>query len=819
MSVWKYRSIGKGLAPRRSARPATSARAAASAAIWSAAVEALEDRRLMSVTLASNAAGGGGGNGPSGLAADNVQVTPGVSDDGRYVVFASKASNLVANDTNNKSDIFVKDLQTGTVTLVSSTPAGTSGNGDSGEGTGPDDNGFAISGNGRFVAFASEASDLVANDANGGADLFVKDLQTGAVTLVTVNAAGTGTGSNVNSSLDEGVFGRPAISDDGRFVAFSSDANDLVAGQEVDGAQPDTFVRDTQANTTTQLTRSASGPSAGNGSNVQSISGDGRYVVFVSQDEIVAGQGGAFQQVWLYDTSAKTFALVSVGADGTSRGTGESRSPRISADGRHVVFQSTASNLVTGQVRNPTLIGSDYDLFHRNLNTGQTQLVSRKAGTTTTGGNEGTEPGSISADGKLIAFYSEAGDIAAGVTDTNGKDDAFLFDTTTGALTTLSAKAGGGSTVDMGAVDLGDDAPAISENGKIVVFGSFANDIVEGDGNPISDLFAYDTGAKTTRRLLEGLALPGGADVFSNTERPAVSADGSRIAFVADGIGLPGNDPTSGTVPFAQVYVDQPGGGAGNPGDPDPGNAATIDVVPTITAALPAAVVAGQKAKAAVSVLVTNAGTGLLNGPVTVRLLASQDATAAAGDAEIATVTKKLKLRPGQSKAIKVKVGSFPTVADGDYFVVADVAGGAGVTEGNTSNNQAATTSKVTIAAPFVDLTGATNTPLKAARAGRKSTLVLDVTNAGNTPATGAATVRLTLAPQAGGGSPVTVDVPAKLKIKPGATAKLKLKFVVPADLAAGTYNVSADIDPANAVPEKNEANNAAGPVVLTVLA
>jgi len=794
-------------------RPRRALYAAVSRSIQSirrAAVETLEDRRLMSVSLVSGI-GDTGGNGPSGQAGDE-QTGLSISQDGRYVVFASAASNLVAGDTNGKTDIFVKDLQTGTITLASATPGGAAGNGDSGEAVGSDEEGtgYAISGNGRYVVFASLASDLVANDANNGADLFLRDLQSGVTTLLTVNAAGTGSGSSISTVGEELVYGRPAISDDGRFVAFSTTANDLVAGQENDGPQPDTFVRDTQNNTTVHLTKAFNGgAAAGNGSMTQSISADGRYVVFVSQDQVLENGPNLLEQVYVYDTTNQTRSLVSTNAAGTGGGAGHSTRPRISADGRHVVFQSNAGDLVAGQVRDPGNIGSDYDLFYRNLDTGTTRLISGVAGSATHGGNNGSGPGAISGDGKFIAFYSNADNlVSAGISDDNDADDLFLFDTTANALTLVSAKTGGGSTASQGAVSITSDAPVLSRDGRYLVFESGSSDLVAGDQNPLIEMFVRDNTTGSLRRIFQGVTA-NGVEIFAGAERPAISADGAKLVFISNAFGLPGNTSTS-TLPQPQVYLDTPGSNNPNNGD----NNGTIDIVPALTAALPSAAIAGEKTKASATVAVTNRGTGKLSGPVTIKLYASTDGSVDAGDAEITTITKKLTLKAGQTKQVKVKIGSFPTVADGSYFMVADVSGG-GISESSTSNNQAASTNTVTIAAPFVDLSGQASPP-KGVKAGRKATLPLTITNGGNSLLSGASSVRVTLTPS-GGGSPTTIDVPASLKLKPGASKTFKLKFAAPP--TAGSYTVSAAVDAGNAIAESDEANNTAGPVPLSVTA
>ena len=178
-------------------------------------------------TLASvNRTGTNGGNDDSFL--------PALSADGRFLAFGSDASDLVVTDTNGRADMFVRDLQKRTTTLASVNRGGTD-SANSGSFGSP-----ALSADGRFVAFTSTASDLVATDTNGESDVFVRDLQTGTITLVSVNGAGTDSGNRGSSS--------PLLSADGRFVAFGSIASDLVA-TDTNGNQ-DVFVcnRDREMN-------------------------------------------------------------------------------------------------------------------------------------------------------------------------------------------------------------------------------------------------------------------------------------------------------------------------------------------------------------------------------------------------------------------------------------------------------------------------------------------------------------------------------------------------------------------------------------------
>lgn len=243
------------------------------------------------------------------------------------------------------------------------------------------------------------------------------------------------------------------------------------------------------------------------------------------------------------------------------------------------------------------------------------------------------------------------------------------------------------------------------------------------------------------------------------------------------------------------------GGGGGGGGE----NTATV--TPTISATLPAAVVGGAKAKGAkVSVTIANTGDADLNAPVTIGLFASSDTTFDEVDTVVGVpVTKTLAIKQGAQKVVKFKVTSFPSVADGDYFLIAKTTS-AGLADGTSAS--AAT---VNIAAPFVDVTGAfaptTKTSLKR---GKKGLTPVTVTNLGNIDATGTIDVALTLVASPGSelaDVPVAVK-PVKLKLKPGASKAAKLSFVVPADTAIGSYTLQATVDSGNALAERDETNN-----------
>jgi hypothetical protein len=199
-----------------------------------------------------------------GTQGNNYSRMPSMNNDGRYVAFHSSANNLVPDDTNGCMDIFVRDRQTNTTTLVSVSDNSTQSNGTSEL--------PSISNDGRYVAFDSLANNLVPNDINGFADIFVRDRQTNTTTRV--SASDNGTEGNNLSSL-------PSISGDGRYVVFWSNADNLISN-DTNGTR-DIFVHDRQANTITRVSVASDGTQANAESELNSISGDGRYIAFDSR--------------------------------------------------------------------------------------------------------------------------------------------------------------------------------------------------------------------------------------------------------------------------------------------------------------------------------------------------------------------------------------------------------------------------------------------------------------------------------------------------------------------------------------------------------
>jgi Tol biopolymer transport system component len=263
-----------------------------------------------------------------------VGESPGISDDGRFVVFQSGASRLVANDTNDTTDAFVYDRQTQTMERASVATDGSQG------GLGVDDGTLEaeISADGRVVVFRSNAAGFVADDTNATSDIFVRDRQAGTTERVSVSSAG--------EQANNRSFGG-ALSADGRFVAFYSDASNLVAGDT--NGDTDIFVHDRRTGITERVSLASSGAQGNDGSaGPVSLSDDGRLVAFASAaNNLVADDGNGRGDVFVHDRLTRSTQRMSVATGGTE-GSESSFLPELAGDGRAAVFMSFASNLVPG---------------------------------------------------------------------------------------------------------------------------------------------------------------------------------------------------------------------------------------------------------------------------------------------------------------------------------------------------------------------------------------------------------------------------------------------------------------------------------------
>jgi Tol biopolymer transport system component len=271
---------------------------------------------------------------------------PSISGDGRYVAFSSDATNLVPDDTNGVTDVFVHDRRSGTTKRVSVSSSRAQANRDS---ISP-----SISADGRSVAFESNAFNLVRGDTNGATDVFVHDRRTEITQRVSVSSSG--------AQANMASF-RPSITANGRSVAFMSYATNLVGG-DTNGVT-DIFLHDQRTGTTELVSVSSSGVRANGGSSRSnsgpSISADGRYVAFESDaSNLVSRDTNAASDVFVHDRRAGTTKRVSASSNG-AQANGDSTLPSTSRDGRSIAFWSFATNLVPGDTNDAP------DIFVRHL--------------------------------------------------------------------------------------------------------------------------------------------------------------------------------------------------------------------------------------------------------------------------------------------------------------------------------------------------------------------------------------------------------------------------------------------------------------------
>ncbi len=413
--------------------------------------------------VARAAVGGGGGRarpsivslGVDGREADGASFTPAISASGRYVAFASAASRLVKGDTNGVEDVFVFDRTERTTDRVSLSSAGMQGSGASFD--------PAISADGRFVAFTSAAPDLVAGDDNGQVDVFVRDRQRGETVLASVGPQGAG---------GDGPSVAPAISADGRFVAFESDAGSLVEGDE--NHTGDVFVHDLASRVTRLVSVAGNGLQTESPSFGAAISADGMAVAFESfSSRLVADDTNGALDVFVADVGTGDVDRVSLATDG-GEANDRSYSPSISADGRTVAFASFASNVVPGD-RNGLL-----DVFVHRRDQHTTQRLS--VGPDGADGDGLSVAPVVSADGAVVVFSSEASNLVPD--DSNRLRDVFVAAPATGAVTRLS-RPGPDNQAQGDGPSLG---PVLDASGLMVAFASFATNLLAGDTNGQSDV-------------------------------------------------------------------------------------------------------------------------------------------------------------------------------------------------------------------------------------------------------------------------------------------------------------------------------------------
>ena len=457
-------------------------------------------------TLVSRATGSNGAKGNAGSA------PPSISADGRFVAFYSLATNLANDDRDPVEDVFVRKVSTRKTMLVSraSGAQGTKGNRGSFD--------PALSANGRFVAFDSEADNLSPDDADAVLDVFVRDLVTGETTLISRADGPSGAKANGNSYLN-------AVSADGRFVVFESEGSNLHGAD--DDALRDVFVRDRAKAETVLVSRAngAHGPKAKGKSYSGSVSGDGRLVAFESKaPNLAAAADDEQSQVYLRDLARGDTTLISraSGEEGAAANRGSYRAS-VSADGRFVAFSSFASNLARDD---PDIVE---DVFVRDIAAAETTLASTAGHEGPKGDGGATRP-SLSADGRFVAFDSYASNLS--IDDGDRGTDVFVRDRTA-AETTLVSRANG---VDGPKANLASLTPSVTEDGRFVAFASFARNLAHDDRDTLGDVYLRDVRGPAPR-----------CAEITREQRGSEGADTLTGAAEAELMfGLGGNDRLSG---------------------------------------------------------------------------------------------------------------------------------------------------------------------------------------------------------------------------------------------------------------------------------
>jgi Tol biopolymer transport system component len=435
------------------------------------------------LTRVSVATSGAQGNGASSAAS--------LSDDGRYVTFTSSATNLVPNDTNAQPDIFVRDRELGTTQRVN---LGIGGE----QALGGASSNASISEDGQLVQFTSSAINLIGLDTNDQSDVFVHDRKTNTTTRVSVTHTGAQAAGGASSS---GV-----MTPDGRYIAFASAATNLVTGDT--NAATDIFLRDRQMGTTQRVSLTNGGLQVMGSSGSPSLSTNGQVVVFSSAaTNVVTGDGNGKIDVFVRDLQAGTTTRVSVGPAGV-QGNDDSFFPMVSGDGRFVVFDSRATNLVPngglGTYLHDRITGVTSVL---NLNPLATQIFSGPR---------------ISRDGRHVCFSFKAAN--------SDLHQLFVVDLQTLAKRRVDAGGGTGSNNH----SLG---CALNGDGTLAVFDTRAP-VISADTNDQSDVFLRTMFATvaTDQAALRFGAVTSGTTFVSQTAPQAVRLTqgvGGTVAWTA----------------------------------------------------------------------------------------------------------------------------------------------------------------------------------------------------------------------------------------------------------------------------------------------
>jgi hypothetical protein len=531
------------------------------------------------------------------VSGNGFSTTPEMSPDGRFVVFSSFANNLAANDDNYWMDVFLRDRQSGTTTLISANTNGLSGNGYSGS--------PSLSANGAWIAFESDATDLAPGDTKRTTDVFVRNTTLGLTTLVSVNTNGT-------SANHASTF--PIITPDGRFVAFESTATDLVTNN-VGTNVINIYLRDLSSNTTVLASVSTNGIDGGNAdSKLAGVSPDGRYVLFTSALRYLYSPINTLSDVFLRDLQTQQTYWVSSNMV-QSLGTNVAFSnPAMSGDGQHIVFRAqkwvsmtrlvvrydlssdtslvissnaTASYIDKWDYPGPTISQDGSVVAYMDFTTAispsyfsikqiyvwdaasNTNVLVSVASDGSTAGNADSISPVLSADGRTLAFLSQATNLVDN-TPASSRGRIYIRNLVAGVTKLASSK------INLGKPQNDDvEDPVLSADGSLVAFSSLSDGLVDHDDNDAEDVFVSDVQTGVTELISSKSSTIDSLTPYASSFMPAngISGDGRFVVFSTSANNLAAGDANlqrdvyvrdlvTGKIQLVSVNAD--GTGAGN---------------------------------------------------------------------------------------------------------------------------------------------------------------------------------------------------------------------------------------------------------------
>lgn len=466
--------------------------------------------------LVSRASNGDGGN-------SDARVVN-TSSDGRFVVFDSRATNLVAGviDTNESPDVFFSDTLTGVIRCVSCTGTSTGNN----QSSNP-----IISADGRYVIFGTSATDLVGGiDINTSTDVIRWDSATGQRELVSVVPFGAATGDNGSGTT---TFGRGYdMSDDGRFVVFSSLASNLTGFSDTNGVS-DVFLRDMQAGLTSLISRNRFGSIANGRSFDPSITADGQTVAFASAaSDIATSDGNNNYDVFVYNTQTGTQCASVVAAGTGNTGSSFSASAQISKDGSRVSYYSTSQDLTNTIFP----IDTPMQLYVRDLGLGLNLLASvsmtggpANATMSSGGALENLNGSNISANGRYVTFETRASNLVN--LPTSSSINIFRRDLATGRTELVTVNTAGTASGTQNSF-AGVRGRGMSRDGRLIIFTSLSSNMVtDYPAAALGSLYVRDMSVGVTTLLTLNNAATGGANGGNGFS--VISWNGNAVTFTS----------------------------------------------------------------------------------------------------------------------------------------------------------------------------------------------------------------------------------------------------------------------------------------------